>query len=181
MWPFDPPLAQGGSGPLQSSGHAPLAVTSLTQAEYGRNPHVAGAQAYSHGAQQVMSLSALAKTANVLPKVVEYNHMNAKEWLDSVSHLCDTLQIERVLTEPYTVVPLQVSESTPLTTPRMTIDVDQYLDETSAMNSPHQSVKVAAPLQQGAMPAVGTSPSSVLQTGPAGTGSAQANVLVTTM
>ena len=82
-----PPLAQGGSGPLQSGGHAPLAVTSLTQAEYGRNPHVAGAQAYSHGAQQVMSLSALAKTANVLPKVVEYNHMNAKEWLYSVSHL----------------------------------------------------------------------------------------------
>ena len=181
MCPFGPPLAQGGSGPLQSGGHAPLAVTSLTQAEYGRNQHVAGALAYSHGAQQVMSLSALAKTANVLPKVVEYNHMNAKEWLDSVSHLCATLQIERVLTEPYTVVPLQVSESTPLTTPRMAIDVDQYLAETSAMNPPHQSVKADAPLQQGAMPAVGTAPPSVLQTGPAGTGSAQANVLATAM
>ena len=79
MWPFGPPHAAGGNGLLQSSGHAPPTVSSLTLAGSGQNQHVAGAQAPSHGAQQVMSLSALAETANVLSKLVEYNHMNAKE------------------------------------------------------------------------------------------------------
>ena len=84
------------------------------------------------GAQQVMSLSALAKAADIKLSVVDYDHGDAKGWLESIIHVTATLHVEHILLEAYEIHPLQYN-TTRLTTPSMPIDVEAFLADTSAV------------------------------------------------